>query len=62
MAFTAAAYAEAGTVPDRPNIILMMADDLGYGDLGCFGHPVIATPNIDALAAQGTRYTTFYAG
>ena len=47
----------------RPlNIIFIMADDLGYGDLGCYGSEFIATPHIDELARQGTRYTQFYAG
>ena len=48
--------------PDRPNIIFMMADDLGYGDLGCYGQKHIQTPNIDRLAAEGTRFTQVYAG
>ncbi|MHC5066511.1 MAG: sulfatase-like hydrolase/transferase, partial [Planctomycetota bacterium] len=47
---------------NRPNIILIVADDLGYGDLGCYGQERIKTPNIDALAAAGRRYTQFYAG
>lgn len=45
----------------RPNIVLINADDLGYGDLACYGHPVIRTPHLDALAAQGLRFTQFYA-
>ncbi len=45
---------------DRPNIIVIMADDLGYGDLGCYGSEVHATPNIDRLAAEGMRFTQFY--
>src|SRR6187397_1886515 len=45
---------------DRPNIILIMADDLGYGDLGCYGAPNIATPNIDRMAAEGTGLNSFY--
>ncbi|MBC9868752.1 MAG: sulfatase-like hydrolase/transferase, partial [Opitutae bacterium] len=48
--------------PTKPNIILIVADDLGYGDLGCFGGDMILTPNIDRLAEQGTRFTQFYAG
>ena len=43
-----------------PNIVILFADDLGYGDLGSFGHPYIRTPNIDTLAANGQRWTDFY--
>jgi len=43
-----------------PNIIIIMADDLGYGDLGCYGHPSIRTPNLDRMAAEGLRFTDFY--
>src|SRR5687767_13705540 len=46
----------------RPNIVFIMADDLGYGDLGCYGQKKIKTPNIDRLAAEGTRFTDVYAG
>ncbi|MHC4681634.1 MAG: arylsulfatase, partial [Planctomycetota bacterium] len=46
----------------RPNIIFIMADDLGYGDLGCYGQKHIRTPNIDKLAAEGTRFTHCYTG
>ena len=45
-----------------PNIIFILADDLGYGDLGCYGQTKIKTPNLDQLAAQGMRFTQFYAG
>ena len=46
----------------RPNIIFIMADDLGYGDLGCYGQKLIRTPHIDRLAAEGVRFTQAYAG
>ncbi len=45
-----------------PNIIILLADDLGYGDLGVYGHPTIHTPNLDRLAANGMKFTQFYAG
>jgi arylsulfatase A-like enzyme len=48
--------------PRRPNIILIVADDLGYGDLGCYGQTRILTTNLDKMAAEGVRFTDFYAG
>jgi len=51
-----------GLSKDKPNIIFIMADDLGYGDLGCYGQKEIKTPNIDRLAAEGMRFTDHYAG
>src|SRR5262245_50507110 len=45
---------------DRPNFIFILADDLGWGDLGCYGHQLTKTPNLDRLAAQGTLFTQFY--
>src|SRR5262245_29691300 len=47
--------------PSRPNIVLIMADDLGYGDLSGYGRPDYQTPNLDRLAMQGTRFTQAYA-
>ena len=44
----------------RPNILFILADDLGWGDLGCYGHPQLRTPHLDQLAAQGTLFTQFY--
>lgn len=52
----------AQTKSSKPNIILIMADDLGYGDLGCYGQERIQTPHIDALAKNGMRFTSYYAG
>ena len=48
--------------PQAANVLLIMADDLGYGDLGCYGQQHIRTPNIDQLAVEGTRFTDVYAG
>ena len=44
----------------RPNFIIIFTDDQGYGDLGCYGHPTIKTPNIDRMATEGQRWTNFY--
>lgn len=52
--------ATSGMAGDRPNIVVILCDDLGYGDLGCYGHPHIRTPNLDKLAAEGIRFTSFY--
>jgi arylsulfatase A-like enzyme len=46
----------------RPNVIMILSDDLGYGDLGCYGQQVIQTPHIDRMARDGMRFTQFYAG
>src|SRR5512136_2756897 len=46
----------------KPNIIFILADDLGYGDLGCYGQKRIGTPCIDRMASEGLRFTQFYAG
>lgn len=52
----------AAGAPHEPNIILILADDLGYGDLGCYGQKAIRTPQIDRMAAEGMRFTDCYAG
>lgn len=44
----------------RPNVVVVLCDDLGFGDLQCYGHPHIQTPNLDRLAAEGIRFTNFY--
>ncbi len=54
----AAVAPAAATRP--PNFIILFADDLGYSDLACFGHPTIRTPNLDRMAAEGVRLTSFY--
>ncbi|MFN3168031.1 MAG: sulfatase-like hydrolase/transferase [Phycisphaeraceae bacterium] len=51
----------ADDAPARPNILIIFTDDQGYADLGCFGSTTHKTPRMDALAAQGTKYTNFYA-
>lgn len=60
-ALSAAAVSTAPAA-ERPNLIWIMADDLGYGDLGCYGQKVIATPHLDQMARHGLRFTQFYAG
>jgi len=61
-AFGAQTAAPPQAPAHKPNIIFILADDLGYGDLGCYGQTKIKTPNLDKLAAQGMRFTQFYAG
>jgi uncharacterized sulfatase len=58
-AFTAPAWPAPS---DRPNVVLILADDLGYGELGVYGQRAIKTPHLDRLAAEGLRFTDFYAG
>ena len=47
---------------EKPNVLILFADDMGYGDLGCYGHPRIKTPNIDRIASEGIRLTSFVTG
>ena len=51
---------EQTSIKKQPNIILVMTDDQGYGDLSCHGHPFLKTPNIDRLSTQSTRFTNFH--
>ncbi len=57
-----AAVDAAAQAAPKPNIIFILADDLGYGDIGSYGQKIIQTPNLDRLAAEGLRFTQFYAG
>ena len=61
LAGSAMAQTAPATLSDKPakqpNVIIIMADDLGYGDLGAYGHPIVKTPNIDRLAQEGMRFT-----
>src|SRR5512145_1556232 len=50
----------AVSAAEQPNVMIILADDLGYGDLGCYGHPTIRTPNLDKMAAEGMKFTSFY--
>jgi arylsulfatase A-like enzyme len=59
--FSAPIAAAENAEADRPNIVVIFLDDLGYGDLSCYGNDAIETPNIDRLAEQGVRWTQFYA-
>ena len=54
------AAAQRSPAPARPNVIFILADDLGWGDLSCYGRPDYRTPNLDRLASQGTRLTDAY--
>ncbi len=62
MLFAAAAVAGTSLAAEKPNLIWVMADDLGYGELGCYGQKVIETPHLDRMAREGMRFTQFYAG
>src|SRR5947209_18690167 len=50
----------SAAAPPPPNVVIVYADDLGYGDLGCYGNATIKTPHLDRMAREGTRFTSFY--
>lgn len=62
MVFNMVSCSDVPSQPSKPNIVYILADDLGYGDIGCYGQDVIKTPNIDKLAQQGMRFTQHYSG
>jgi arylsulfatase A len=59
--FSVISFAQPKNDSSKPNIVLIFADDMGYGDLACYGHPIIKTPNLDKMADEGIRMTSFYA-
>jgi len=60
LSFSAAAYPQKPSEKQNPNVIIILMDDMGYGDLGCYGATGYTTPNIDKLASRGMRFTNFY--
>jgi arylsulfatase A len=53
-------FSTVASSSERPNFIILFADDMGYGDIGCYGHPLVQTPNLDKMATEGIRLTSFY--
>jgi arylsulfatase A len=60
IAFALLSLSAVAATPARPNLIILLCDDLGYGDLSCFAHPTIRTPHLDQLAREGVKFTDFY--
>ena len=61
LALPSAVFPDEREAEQRPNIIVILCDDLGYGDLSCYGHEILQTPNLDGLAGGGIRFTDGYA-
>ena len=61
LALGLSAHSVALAAPDRPNVVLVVVDDLRFDDLGAAGHPFVKTPHIDRLAREGARFTEFFA-
>ena len=57
-----AVFSSTALAEERPNVLFILCDDLGYGDIGAFGQQKIRTPNIDRIAAEGMRFTSHYSG
>src|SRR6266699_3966246 len=60
-ALAAAALPQTPSLPPRPNVLFILADDLGYGDLSCYGRPDYKTPVLDKMCAEGLKFTDAYA-
>src|SRR3954465_14648250 len=58
--FTIAGATPGTAATERPNIVFILTDDMGYGDVGCYGGKFVPTPNIDQLAKEGTKFTQFH--
>ena len=61
MVFCVGAFSGAPGEEPHPNFLIVLADDLGYGDLGCYGNTVVHTPHLDQFAAEGLKFTDYYA-
>src|SRR6478672_6598587 len=58
--FSVAFQSHAAPAVERPNIVFLLTDDMGYGDVGCYGGKFVPTPNIDQFAKEGTKFTQYY--
>jgi len=62
IAASCGAPTEKSVIPEKPNLVFILVDDMGYGDISCCGQKILSTPNIDKLAAEGMAFTKFYTG